>query len=44
MYCHNLVHEDDDTMAQFEVGTDADEPVTADPARAQPAPTLVTPA
>ena len=38
MHCHNLVHEDHDMMAQFEVGSGGDDPILADPARAQPAP------
>jgi FtsP/CotA-like multicopper oxidase with cupredoxin domain len=37
MHCHNLVHEDHDMMAQFEVGKGGDHPVYADAARANPA-------
>jgi len=37
IHCHNLVHEDHDMMAQFEVGHGGDDPVKADPARALPA-------
>jgi FtsP/CotA-like multicopper oxidase with cupredoxin domain len=40
IHCHNLVHEDHDMMAQFEVGKDGDDPITADPARNGPAPAL----
>jgi spore coat protein A, manganese oxidase len=37
MHCHNLVHEDHDMMAQFEVGEGGDDPIHADPARDLPA-------
>jgi FtsP/CotA-like multicopper oxidase with cupredoxin domain len=33
IHCHNLVHEDHDMMAQFEVGTGGSDPIWADPAR-----------
>ena len=38
IHCHNLVHEDHDMMVQYEVGQGGDDPITADPARNQPAP------
>jgi spore coat protein A, manganese oxidase len=38
--CHNLVHEDHDMMVQYEVGTGGDDPIQADPAKAQPGPAL----
>jgi FtsP/CotA-like multicopper oxidase with cupredoxin domain len=42
MHCHNLVHEDHDMMAQFEVGGHGGDhdPILADPARNGPAPAL----
>ena len=36
MHCHNLVHEDHDMMGQFEVGTEGDDPILADPAQWPP--------
>ena len=44
IHCHNLVHEDHDMMAQFQVGRDGDDPIYADPARANPAPAFEAPA
>jgi spore coat protein A, manganese oxidase len=38
IHCHNLVHEDHDMMAQFEVGSGGSDPIYADPARDNPAP------
>ena len=43
IHCHNLVHEDHDMMAQFEVGRDGDDPMYADAARANPAPAFEAP-
>jgi FtsP/CotA-like multicopper oxidase with cupredoxin domain len=42
MHCHNLVHEDHDMMAQFQVGPpgSGDDPIWADVAKAMPAPAL----
>jgi FtsP/CotA-like multicopper oxidase with cupredoxin domain len=42
MHCHNLVHEDHDMMAQFQVGPagSGDDPIWADPANLMPAPAL----
>src|SRR3954467_15845914 len=40
MHCHDLVHEDHDMMAQFEVGTGGHDPILADAAQAGPAPAL----
>ena len=33
IHCHNLVHEDHDMMAQFEVGAGGDDPIASAPAR-----------
>jgi spore coat protein A, manganese oxidase len=33
VHCHNLVHEDHDMMAQFEVGAGGPDPVTSAPPR-----------
>jgi FtsP/CotA-like multicopper oxidase with cupredoxin domain len=42
MHCHNLVHEDHDMMAQFQVGPPGtgDDPIWADPCQKLPAPEL----
>jgi len=44
MHCHNLVHEDHDMMAQFQVGDDGGlhNPVRADPCKNLPAGALFT--
>ena len=40
IHCHNLVHEDNDMMIQYEVGTGGHDPITADAARNGPAPAV----
>jgi len=42
VHCHNLVHEDHDMMTQFEVGSGGPDPIKADPAKALPAPPLLS--